>query len=298
MKTSMNTISQFNNLPRNSKAIFHIGYHSAKGIILVLALGFTTLPLLFMITASLMPGGDIMKMPYPWIPRTLKLGNFHRALAGNNNSFIFPRNILNSLIVSSTVTITTVFLGALTGYSLAKFSYRGKNLVFMMIMATMMIPFETIMIPLYMVATRLGLQNSYAGLILPFLVNAFGVFMMRQYFITFPVEFIDAARVDGMTEFAIFRKIILPNSGPAVATLAVLAFRSQWDTLLWPLLIAQSEKMKTIPLYIVKFAAEKHADYGAMMAVAVIASIPMFALFFSLSRYFLGGSALYNARKG
>ncbi|KGE71530.1 ABC transporter permease [Spirochaeta lutea] len=275
-----------------------MGVRSITGIILILALGFTTLPLIFMITASLMPGGDIMKMPYPWIPQSLKLENFYRAIAGNNDSFIFPRNILNSLIVSSTVTVTTVLLGALTGYSLAKFDYKGKNLVFMMIMATMMIPFETIMIPLYMVATRLGLQNSYAGLILPFLVNAFGVFMMRQYYTTFPDEFIDAARVDGMGEFAIFRKIILPNTGPAVATLAVLAFRSQWDTLLWPLLIAQSESMKTIPLYIVKFAAEKHADYGAMMAVAVIASIPMFILFFTLSRYFVGGSAVYNARKG
>jgi len=162
----------------------------------------------------------------------------------------------------------------------------------------MMIPFEAIMIPLYMVVTKMGIQNSYPGLIIPFMVNAFGVFMMRQYLITFPDEFIDAARVDGMSEFAIYRKIILPNSGPAIATLAILAFRAQWDNLLWPLLVAQTEKMKTIPLYVVKFTAEMHTDEGAMMAVALIASIPMFILFFSLSKYFVSGAAVYSSRKG
>ncbi len=266
--------------------------------VLLISLIFVLAPLVFMLTASFMPARDIMRMPYPWIPRSIHLTNFVRAVAGNDNTYIFPRNILNSLIVASTVTVTSLLLASLTGYSLAKFSYRGRIFVFMMIMATMMIPFETIMIPLYMVATQLRLQNSYGGLILPFMVNAFGIFMMRQYFIAFPDEFIDAARVDGMTEFAIFRRIILPNSGPAMATLAILSFRGQWDTLLWPLLIAQTENMKTIPLYIVKFAAEKHADEGAMMAVAFIASIPMLILFFALSKYFVSGSAVYSARKG
>ncbi|POQ99695.1 ABC transporter permease [Alkalispirochaeta sphaeroplastigenens] len=261
-------------------------------------LAFTVLPLIFMVTASVMPSGEIMRMPYPWIPSELAFRNYYRALAGHDESFIFVRNIMNSLIVSSSVTVTTVILGALTGYSLAKFQYKGRIVIFMMIMATMMIPFETIMIPLYMVATKLGMQNSYAGLILPFMLNAFGVFMMRQYYSTFPGEFLDAARVDGMGEISIFGKIILPNTGPAIATLAILAFRSQWDTLLWPLLIAQSHEMKTIPVYIVQFAAERTADYGAMMAVATIASVPMFVLFIALSRYFTGGAAVFSARKG
>jgi len=267
-------------------------------IILALALIFVAAPLVFMITASLMPASDIVKMPYRWIPKHLHVENFVHAVAGNDGSFIFIRNIFNSLVVASVVRITTVLISSLTGYSLSKFSYRGRDLVFLMIMATMMIPFEAIMIPLYMVITKMGLQNSYQGLILPFLVNAFGVFMMRQYLITFPNEFIDAARVDGMSEFAIYRQVILPNTGPAIATLAILAFRSQWDNLLWPLLIAQTEKMKTIPLYIVKFTAEMHTDEGAMMAVALIASVPMFILFFALSNYFVSGAAVYSSRKG
>lgn len=254
-------------------------------------------PLVFMAGASLMPPAEIMKMPYDWIPHEWKWSNYYQALAGNDGSWIYLRNIFNSLVVSLSIAFTTVLLSALVGYGLAKFDFRGKNAVFMAIMATMMIPFETVMIPLYMIAVKLGLQDSYSGLILPFLMNAFGVFLMRQYLITFPSEILDAARIDGCSEPRIFREVVFKNSGPAAATLAILAFRQQWDNLLWPLLIAQREEMKTIPAYIVKFAAEKNADEGAMMAVAAIASIPVFALFFTLSKYFLGGSAVYSAGK-
>ena len=266
--------------------------------ILIIALIFVLAPIVFMLTASMMPASDIVKMPYRWIPKSFHVQNFVKAVAGNDGTFSFIRNLVNSLVVAVVVSVTTILISSLTGYSLSKFHYRGRTFIFMMIMATMMIPFEAIMIPLYMVVTKMNLQNSYAGLIIPFMVNAFGVFMMRQYLVTFPDEFIDAARVDGMSEFAIFRKIILPNSGPAVATLAILAFRAQWDNLLWPLLVVQTEKMKTIPLYIVKFTAEMHTDEGAMMAVALLASIPMFVLFFTLSKYFVSGAAVYSSRKG
>lgn len=267
-------------------------------LVLIAALLFIVLPLLFMFSASAQPAKDILKMPYPWIPRGFYWQNFWQAIRGNDGSFIFPRNVLNSFIVATAVTITTVLLAALTGYGLSKFHFRGRNIVFLLIMCTMMIPFEAIMIPLYLVATRLGIQNSYVGLILPFLVNAFGIFMMRQFMITFPDELLDATRLDGAGEFMIFRKIVLPNLTPAIAALAVLTFRSQWDNMLWPLLVAQSEKMKTIPLYIVKFSSEKYTDEGAMMAVAVLASIPMFILFFALSKYFVGGALAFSSRKG
>ena len=168
----------------------------------------------------------------------------------------------------------------------------------MLIMATMMIPFEAIMIPLYMVAMRMGMQDTYAGLILPFLANAFGVFLMRQHLITFPDEILDAARIDGAGELRIFGSIVLPSSGPAIATLAILAFRSQWDSLLWPLLVVQSDEMKTIPLYITRYMAETHSDEGIMMAVAVLASLPMIILFLTLSKYFVSKDGLTSATKG
>ena len=267
-------------------------------LLLLIMLFFTVVPLIFMFSASLMQKMQILRMPYSWLPRPFYPHNFYQALRGNDGSWIFPRNMLNSLVVSSAVAVTTVVLAALTGYGLSKFNFKGRNFVFMLIMATMMIPFEAIMIPLYMVMRGLNIQNTYIGLILPFLVSAFGVFQMRQYLITFPNEYLDAARVDGMGEPGIFWRIVFPNCTPVIATLSILTFRSQWDSLLWPLLVIQSEKMKTIPLYISKFSEEKMTDEGAMMAVAVIASIPMFVLFFSLSKYFIGGSKVYDSRKG
>ena len=267
-------------------------------VFLVVAALFILAPFVFMFTASAMPASDIMKIPYRWIPKGFYWQNFWQGIRGNDGSFIYLRNILNSLIVASTVTATTVILSALTGFGLAKYHFKGRYFVFMMILATMMIPFEVIMIPLYLIVTKLGFQNSYPGLITPFLVSAFGIFLMRQYYVTFPDEILDAARIDGASELMIFSKIILPNSVPAIATLAVLTFKSQWDNLLWPLLVAQSEEMKTIPLYIVRFAEEKHTDEGAMMAVAAIASIPILILFFKLSKYFIGGAAVFSVRKG
>ena len=267
-------------------------------MLLILAAAYIIAPFVFMFTASIMPATDIMKMPYRWIPKGLYWENYWQGIRGNDGSFIYLRNILNSLIVASTVTLTTVFLASLTGFGLAKYKFKGRHFVFMMILATIMIPFEVIMIPLYLIVTKLGLQNSYAGLIAPFLVTAFGIFLMRQFYITFPDEILDAARIDGASEPMIFLKIILPNSIPALATLAVLTFKSQWDNLLWPLLVAQSEEMKTIPLYIVRFTAEKYTDEGALMAVAAIASIPILILFLTLSKHFIGGAAVFAGRKG
>ena len=266
-------------------------------VFLVTAAVIILIPLVFMFTASFMPASDIITMPYPWIPRSIQWTNFYKALAGNDGRFTFVRNILNSLIVSSSVTAATLFLASLTGYSLAKFRFRGRSIVFIFIMTTMMIPFETIMVPLYMVVLNLHMQNTYQGLIVPFLVNAFGVFMMRQYLLTFPDDVIAAARIDGCSEPAIFGRIVLVNSGPALATLAILTFRQQWDSLMWPLMVAQEQTLKTIPTYIASFAEEKFADEGAMMAVAVLASLPMLILFFTLSKYFLGGNSMYSAGK-
>lgn len=275
-------------------------------VLLFLVLIFTITPLIFMLCAAWMDAKQIMAMPFHWIPskeyftsssRTF-FTNFVKAIRGNHNDNIFFRNLLNSLVVAVTCAATTVCLSALCGYGLAKFRFKGRQFVFLAIMSTMMIPFEAIMIPLYMVGKTLGIMNTIRGLIIPFMVSAFGVFQMRQYLITFPSEYLDAARVDGLGEFGIFARIVFPNSTPVIATLGILSFRNQWDNLLWPMLCSQSEKMKTIPLYISKFSEEKQTDEGALMACALLASIPMFILFFTLSKYFLGGAAVYESRKG
>lgn len=275
-------------------------------IVLILLVLFTIFPILFMLTASFMDAKQILAMPFKWIPskeyftsssRTF-MTNFVKAIRGNNNNNIFFTAMLNSLLVAITCAVTTVFFSALCGYGLAKFRFKGRNVVFMAIMSTMMIPFEAIMIPLYMVTRSVGLMNTLPGLIVPFAISAFGVFQMRQYLLTFPSEFLDASRVDGLREFGIFLRIVLPNSTPVIATLGILSFRNQWDNLLWPMLCAQAERLKTLPLYISGFAEEKQTDEGALMACAFLASIPMFILFFTLSKYFLGGAAVFESRKG
>lgn len=255
------------------------------------------MPLIFMFLSSIMPAKDILRVPYPWIPSEFHWQNFWKAIKGNDGKFLFPRTILNSLIVASLTTIGTIFLSSIAGYGLAKFRFKGRNFILLIILSTMMIPFEAIMIPLYLIVTKMGIQDSYAGLIIPLLLNAFGIFMMRQYLITFPDELLDAARIDGATEFGIFWKIVFPNSMPAITTLAILTFRSQWDNLIWPLLIVQTPEKKTIPLFIIQFASEKYTDEGALMAAAAIASIPMIILFIKLSKYFIAGAELFAARK-
>jgi multiple sugar transport system permease protein len=266
-------------------------------LILLAAAILMLVPILFMVSAAFMPSIEIVRMPYRWIASRIEWINFYKAVAGNDGSFVFIRNIINSLFVSTCVSVCTVMLSAVTGYGLAKFRFRGRNVVFMAIMMTMMIPFETIMVPLYMVVLNLGLQNTYRGLIVPFLMNAFGIFMMRQYLQTFPTDILDAARIDGATEPGILARIVLVNSGPALASLAILTFRQQWDNLLWPLMVAQDKRLKTIPTYIVSFAEEKLADEGAMMAASLLASVPVIIMFVLLSRYFVGGAAVYTAGK-
>ncbi|MFI3257252.1 MAG: carbohydrate ABC transporter permease [Spirochaetales bacterium] len=272
-------------------------WNAGINIFLLLTCLLVITPIVFMFSASLMPSTEIFSMPYRWIPQEIHWENFYLAIAGTDGSFVFLRNVLNSLLVAVATTVLSVFVSAFAGYSLAKFNYKGKNVVFMMIMGRMMIPFEAIMIPMYITAVKLGLQNTYTGLILPFVLNTFGLFQLRQYLMTFPDTILDAGRIDGLNEFGIFSRLVFVNSAPAVATAAILCFRGQWDNLLWPLLIAQNEKMKTIPTYIVKFTEEKYANEGAMMAVAVLASIPILIMFITLAKYFLGGSAVYSAGK-
>ena len=259
---------------------------------------FVLMPLAFMFTASFLPEELVSSSPYPWITDHLHWQNYWFALKGYAEDFVYIRNIINSLIVAAAVTGSTVFISALTGYGLAKFPFRGRKLVLMIILSTMMVPFQAIMIPLYLVVSEMGLMDTYAGLILPFLTTPFGVFIMRQYLLTFPDDLLDSARVDGAGEFQIFFKVVVPNSWPAIAALAVLTFRITWDKLLWPLLVVQSSEMKTIPLYITAFSTSKYINKAAMMAAGAIASLPMIILFFSLSQYFVRGARLFTGSKG
>lgn len=265
-------------------------------VILVVFALLIFIPILFMIISSVKHPNDVFELPFRWIPKRYNFSNFLQAIAGNDGRYLFIRNTINSLFVALSVMSVTVLFASFAGYGLAKFNFKGKNIVFIMILATMMIPFETIMIPLYMLVNTLKMQNSYYGLIIPMMLTAFAVFMMRQAIITVPNDYIDSARIDGAGELRIFFSIIFPSVKPTAVTLAILIFRESWDNLIWPLIIIQKQQLKTLPLYIIGFLDERYTNEAALMAVAVLACIPMFVLFFGFSRYFIGEGVLSGTK--
>jgi multiple sugar transport system permease protein len=195
----------------------------------------------------------------------------------------------NSFVVAITVTIGRVLLCALAGYSFAKFTYPGREFLFRIVLSTMMIPFYVVVIPLYIVVFQLGWLNSLTALIVPGLVNAFGIFLMRQFMMSIPQELLDAARIDGASEPRIFITIVLPLVRPALAALAVFTFMSSWDSYIWPLLAVTSQDLLTLPLGLSAFKDEYVTIYNELMAVSLIALIPTFLLYAFFQRQFVEG---------
>jgi multiple sugar transport system permease protein len=253
-------------------------------------------PIMFMLVSSIKNPNDVFEFPFRWIPRRLHFYNYLQAIAGNDQKYYFIRNTFNSLFMAGSIMCLNVLMASAAGYGLTKFRFKGRQVVFVLILATMMIPFETIMIPLLMLTIRLRIQDSYMGLIFPIMLTAFAVFLMRQSILTVPDDYIDSARIDGAGELRIFFSIIFPSVRPTAVTLAILVFREAWDNLIWPLIVVQSQKYKTLPLYIIRFLDEKYTNEAALMAVAVLATIPMFVLFFTFSRYFIGEGILTGAK--
>lgn len=279
------------------KSIGNRAWNILIDFVFIAFLAIVLVPIAFMFSASLLTSMEIYSMPYPWVSRNPHFINYYNAITDYGRNLTFLKNVLNSVVVAGATMIISVIISAFAGYGLSKFRFKGQKVAFLILMSRMMIPFEAIMIPMYIIAVKLGLQNTYIGLIMPFVMNSFGIFQMKQYLESFPDEMLDAGRLDGLSEWGLFWKIVFKNSTPAIATAGILSFRGQWDNLLWPLLIAQRETMKTIPTYLVRFTEEKFADEGAMMAVAVIASVPIIILFLAFSKYFFGGSAMYSSGK-
>jgi len=265
-------------------------------VVLILFAVAILVPIAFMLISSVKHPLDVFEFPFRWIPRRYHFYNYLHAIAGNDQKYYFIPNTFNSLFMAGSIMCLNVLMASAAGYGLTKFRFKGRQVVFLLILATMMIPFETIMIPLLMLTIRLRIQDSYMGLIFPIMLTAFAVFLMRQAVLTVPDDYIDSARIDGAGELRIFFSIIFPSVRPTAVTLAILVFREAWDNLIWPLIVIQSEKYKTLPLYIIRFLDEKYANEAALMAVAVLATLPIFVLFFAFSRHFIGEGILTGAK--
>jgi multiple sugar transport system permease protein len=253
--------------------------------VVLLGAAVVAVPILWMFSSALKTSPEILAIPIRWIPSQPRFNNFADAW----RSAPFFHYLFNSLFVAGAVTLSTLFFAALTGHALAKFSFPGRDVCFAFVLSTMMIPFTVIIIPLFVLVRDLGWMNSYYALIVPAGVSAFGIFLMRQFIMTLPDELLDAARIDGASEPSIFRVIVLPLTKPALATLALLTFMNNWDSFLWPLVVTSGDTYRTLPVGLAAFQTQYVTHYEWIMAVATLVTLPVFALFLGLQRYFVQG---------
>lgn len=246
------------------------------------------LPVFWMISTSFKQPSEIFSLPIQWLPHQLQFGNYASAWSEYN----FTRYTINSVFVTTSVTAAQVLLASLAGFGLAKYKFFGRDVLLIAILSTIMLPVEVIMIPLYLSVHGLGWQNTYQGLIVPVIADAFGVFLMRQYMRRLPDEILEAARIDGASELRIFFQIVMPMSWPAIATLAIFVWRETWDDFVWPFIIVSDDAHRTVPLGIALFQQDYTTDYGQLMAVGVLATIPTALVFFLFQRAFIRGIAL------
>ncbi len=248
------------------------------------------LPFVWMILSSLMSAREVMARPLVWFPSALRVGNY----ADLADAVPLARMYFNSTVVTTSITLGILLTSSLAGYGFAKFRFPGRDALFLFVLATLMIPAFVVLIPVFYIVSQLGWVDRYPGLIVPNLVTAFGVFLMRQYMLSLPDELLDAARVDGESELGIFWRHVLPLSTPALGALGILAFVFQWNNFLWPLVVARSEEMWTIPVGLnsLRVYASSPEVINLQMAGAALAIVPVVVVFLLLQRYFVQGIAL------
>jgi len=246
------------------------------------------IPLFYMLSTSFKLPSEVFDLPIRWIPEQLHFENYIQPLQEKP----FLRWMFNSTFVATIVTILNVLTSALAGYSFAKFSYPGRDLLFGFILATFMIPLEAMIVPLFVLVKDLGWLNSYVGLIIPAGGSAFGIFMMRQHMLAMPDELIEAARIDGASEFRIFWNVVLPISQSALVSLAIFAFMWNWNSFLYPLLVASQDAYRTLPIGLASFESAYSTNYPQLMAVSFLSMLPVLILFFILQNRFIESMAL------
>ena len=245
-------------------------------------------PFLWMLLSSFKPEGEIRSVPPTWWPSHWTLSHYHDLFARLD----FPRYFLNSAIVAVLVTAGNLLFCSLLGYALAKLNFPGRKALFLIVLGMLMVPGMVLFVPQFVLVSNLGLTNSYAGLVLPFLAGPFGVFLMRQFLLSIPDDLIEAARVDGAGEWRIFWRIVLPLCRPALATLGILTFLASWNNFLWPLVVATTDDKYTLPVALALYSIGQNRIYfGLLLAGAVVVVLPVLIVFLVLQRQFLRGIA-------
>jgi ABC-type glycerol-3-phosphate transport system permease component len=246
------------------------------------------LPMLYAVLSSFKPIEEITKVPLQWLPENLdsiRLSNYTEPLA----RYRFGGYIANSIFVGALVTLSSLIFCTMAGYSLSKFSYVGRDTFFMVVLITLMIPLEVTFIPMLIIVRKLEMMNSYWGLTIPVMIAPFGVFWMRQFIMTIPNDYAEAARIDGLNELQIFWRIIFPMCKPALGALGILTFMSNWNSLIWPLIVARNRDLWTIPVGLISFQSEYFKPLNFIFAMAVVSVLPTVFLFALVRRRLLEG---------
>lgn len=261
------------------KAIFYI--------VLVIAALLFIYPFIWMVAASIAPENEIGNLTL--LPSDFSIDSYIQMFA----KIPIGRAFVNSMIVASSITLGVLVLGSMVGYALSKLEFKGRDLIFYVIIFTMTLPFQITLIPQYLLIVNLGWVDSYMGLIMPYLMNALGIIMFRQYFKTIPQDLIDAARLDGCGELRIIFRILWPNSIPALVTIGIITFMASWNEVLWPLIVIRDEALMTMPQLVTLFAVGGRADsqLGVKLAAAVMLALPIIIAYLFFQKYFIQSMA-------
>ena len=268
--------------------------HGVVYLIAILVAISVIVPLLWIIFTAFKSLPETYVWPPTILPKEWRLDNIPQLF---NKVPEFGRFFLNSVMVTLPLVILNIFFCSLAGYIFAKFNFRFKNALFILVLATIMIPFQVTMIPAYKIITVLNWNDSYLGLIVPGMVGAFGVFMMRQFMMSIPTELIEAARIDGASEFRIYWQLIVPSSKPAFAALAIFTFMEAWNAFLWPLIVIDTPMMRTLPLGLALLKTQFIAQWPLIMMATLLTSLPVVIIYIIFQRHFIRGILLSGLKQ-
>jgi multiple sugar transport system permease protein len=258
-----------------------------KWVLIGIGVVVAVVPFLWMLSVSFRTERDLFANPASLLPSTWTLHGY----IGVWQQLPFLRLVLNTVIFAGGTTLCTLVLDSLCAYALARIRFRGRNIAFVLVIATLMVPFQVTLIPVFIELFHLGWLNTYQGLIIPRATSAFGIFLLRQSFLSIPMELDEAARIDGAGHFRIYSRVILPLSKPALATVGLLNFMALWNDLLWPLIVTSSPDMRTLPAGLTLFGGQHVTDHAVLLAGATISLLPLAIAFFLAQRFFVAGVA-------
>ncbi len=255
------------------------------GILLVVLIFLFLMPILWVIGSSFKTAGELFSWPPSLFGKNPTLNNYVLAMTKGD----FTRYFFNTVFVSVVATFLTVVVNVMSGYAFAKYKFKGQNILFGIVLATLMVPLEVIMIPIFKVIVATNLYNNLWGLIIPAVASPTAVFLVKQYYVGIPDAYMEAARIDGATETNIFLRIMVPLAKPVISVLCIFSFMWRWNDYLWPKLVINNKSIYTIQLALANFSGEYSVDWNSLLAMSVISMLPVIIVFISLQKYIIGG---------